>query len=160
MVLNNFIKKYHMKIPGNLKYLVYQHRLRLKVKTLSSISESKELIKPQRIPSFLPRKESTNTEKVFTPKVKGRRMIGQRHMSALQTSTQSPFRRSAHLSIYSSFRPNDFNASLLENTNRMRLSNGLAISSSNHSKESKPISKSSETIDLIKSRLPNRNTKC
>jgi hypothetical protein len=110
VVLDNFGKKWQVKVPDNLKYLVYQHRLRMKVESLSSTSGSWELIKPQRIPSFLPRRESIYTEKIFIPKFKGYKMMGQRHMSALQTCVQTPFRCLPHPSIYSSVRPYELNA--------------------------------------------------
>jgi hypothetical protein len=83
-------------------------------------------------------------------------------MSALQTSFQPPFRHTAHPSIYSSFHPDELNVSLVENSKRMRLSNGLTISLSNHSKKSpsKCKSRSFESIGLKNSLAPNQSSRC
>jgi hypothetical protein len=54
--LNKLAKSFEITIPENLKYLVYQHRLRIKVKTLPVLTESKDLGRLGRTPSFIPRK--------------------------------------------------------------------------------------------------------
>lgn len=62
--LHKLAKSFEITIPENLKYLVYQHRLRIKVKTLPLLTESKDLGRPGRTPSFIPRKNRICTQKV------------------------------------------------------------------------------------------------
>jgi len=145
-------QKFEINIPDHLKYLVFQHRLRIKVKIFPNSARSRDLGRCGRLPSFLPRRQNVCRFLTDYEGAEKGRKVPHRHTSALQTGTQIPLFGLGHFpSVYSSVPTQDLNSSIIQMSYRPRLSNNLGISISIPSKESiSPVRTESLSMESIR----------